>query len=64
MFTVFNKFLNNNQDNVNNQIYIAAEGNFDQELLQNMLKYANSKKKYGNHTLVIDKNNVKLSKTQ
>ena len=44
----------------NSNIYIDADGDFDQELLQNMLEYAKNKKDYGNHILVIENNIEKL----
>jgi uncharacterized linocin/CFP29 family protein len=41
-------------------IYVAADGNFDQQLLQDILVYSNNRKNYGNHTLVIENNITKL----
>jgi hypothetical protein len=66
MFEIFNKFFSNDTNipstpkHKNSNIYIDADGDFDQELLQNMLEYAKNKKDYGNHILVIENNIEKL----
>lgn len=41
-------------------IYVAADGNFDQQLLRNILVYSYDRRNYGNHTLVIENNITKL----
>lgn len=56
------KFINipSTPKHKNYNIYIAAEGDFDQQLLQDILVYSHNRKNYGNHILVFEDNMSKL----